>query len=254
MDYASILSHMNDHHTKELEALVRKFGGVQEPKSVVLDSVDLEGLDIAFEGGKVRVEFPQKATRESIKTAIIELCKSIEQTHDLANIEQEVKAFAKSFGSAALASLSPQGKVLATYAPVIHHNDRFYIYISEVAEHYESIRTNPTNIELMFLEDESKAKSVILRKRLRYRVEARFVDRGSSEFEAVFASFIAQSGGSGGIKTIKTMSDFHLIELIAQDGRFVKGFGQAYALHNGKATYLGGSGNPHNSQHNPHKH
>ncbi|OBV29448.1 HugZ family heme oxygenase [Helicobacter sp. CLO-3] len=251
MSFESVISHMNGHHQKELEGLVAKFGGVKGAQGVKLESVDFEGLDIAYDGGKVRVEFPQKATPETIKNIIIELCMSVEKTHDLDSVEQEVVEFAKSFGSAVLASLNPKGEVLATYSAVIHHKSKFYIYVSEVAEHYESIKANPKNIELMFLEDESKAKSVILRKRLRYRVEARFVERESSEFNEVFDAFIAQTGGAGGIKTIRNMTDFHLIELIAHDGRFVKGFGQAYALHNGKATYLGGGGNPHSK--NPHK-
>ncbi|KAA8710697.1 HugZ family heme oxygenase [Helicobacter canis] len=256
MDFTSIITHMNDHHTKELVGLVKKFGNQSEPRNVVLESVDFEGLDIAYAGGSVRVEFPQKATPDTIKNAIISLCMSVEQTHDLEAIKQEIAEFAKEFGSGVLASLSPSGEALATYAPVIHSEGRFYIYISEVAEHYASIRANPSNIELMFLEDESKAKSVILRKRLRYRVSARFVDRGGEEFESVFARFVEQSGGAGGIKSIKAMQDFHLIELIAGSGRYVKGFGQAYSIAgNGEISYLGGSGNPHKMGahgHSPH--
>lgn len=255
MDFTSIITHMNAHHTKELIGLVKKFGNQSEPRDVVLESVDFEGLDIAYAGGSVRVEFPQKATPDTIKNAIISLCMSVEQTHDLEAIKQEIAEFAKEFGSGVLASLSPSGEALATYAPVIHSEGRFYIYISEVAEHYASIRANPSNIELMFLEDESKAKSVILRKRLRYRVSARFVDRGSAEFESVFARFVEQSGG-GGIKSIKAMQDFHLIELTAGSGRYVKGFGQAYSIaSNGEISYLGGSGNPHKMGahgHSPH--
>lgn len=251
MDFTSIITHMNAHHTKELIGLVKKFGGISEPKDVKLESVDFEGLDIAYAGGSVRVEFPQKATPDTIKNAIISLCTSVEQTHDLEGVKQEIAEFAKEFGSGVLASLSPNGEALATYAPVIHSEGRFYIYISEVAEHYASIRANPSNIELMFLEDESKAKSVILRKRLRYRVDARFVDRGSAEFESVFARFMEQSGGAGGIKSIKAMQDFHLIELIAGSGRYVKGFGQAYSIaKNGEISYLGGSGG---GSGNPHK-
>lgn len=41
-----------------------------------------------------------------------------------------------------------------------------YIYISEVSEHFNNIKANPNNIEIMFLEDESKAASVILRKKI----------------------------------------------------------------------------------------
>ncbi|GAD17944.1 HugZ family heme oxygenase [Helicobacter fennelliae] len=250
MSFSSVLEHMNKHHIKEIEGLVRKFGGVSNPQNAKLKSVDYEGLDIVYDGGDLRVEFPKKANDNTLRDSIIELCMSVEQTYNVQSVAKEVKEFAKSFGSVVLASLNIKGEVLATYAPVIHFDDKFFIYISEVSEHYESIKTNPENIEMMFLEDESKAKSVILRKRLRYRVQARFVERDSQEFNAVFEQFIAQSGGGGGIKTIRNMTDFHMIELITKKGRFVKGFGQAYELIDDKVIYLGGGGNPHSK--NPH--
>lgn len=245
MSFASVIAHMNTHHLKDIEGLVIKFGNIKNPKDVRLESIDFEGLDIAYSEGKLRVEFPQKANENTIKDVIIELCMSVEKTLDIESIRKEIKEFALSFGSVVLASQNPKNEVLATYAPVIHYNDKFFIYISEVSEHYASIKSHPNNIEMMFLEDESKAKSVILRKRLRYRVSARFIERESSEFDCVFDRFIAQSGGSGGIKTIRNMTDFHMIELIPSKGRFVKGFGQAYDIVDGKAIYLGGEGNPH---------
>ena len=256
MDFAEVIkgyiSHLNEHHAKELEGLLKKFGNIKEPKNVVLENIDLEGLNLSHNDGKLRVEFPQKATQENLKDTIIELCKSVEQSKDLGKVEEEIIDFAKSFGSACLATLSEKGEVLCTYAPVIHHKEKFFIYISEVSEHYGSIKSHPENIELMFLEDESKAKSVILRKRLRYRVEPRFIDRGSGEFDEVYESFIAQSGGSGGIKTIRDFADFHLIQLKPKSGRFVKGFGQAYLIKDGKASHITGGtngGSPHKFPH-----
>ena len=67
MDFTSIITHMNDHHTNELIGLVKKFGGKSDPKDVKLEGVDFEGLDIAYAGGSVRVEFPQKASPDTIK-------------------------------------------------------------------------------------------------------------------------------------------------------------------------------------------
>lgn len=102
----------------------------------------------------------------------------------------------------------------------------------------------------MFLEDESKAASVILRKRLRYRVNASFLERGE-RFDQIYDEFEKQTGGEGGIKTIRKMLDFHLVKLEFKKGRFVKGFGQAYDIENGNVTHVGASGNPHKF---PHKH
>lgn len=245
-----IISHMNAHHQKELESLVKHYGTEPNPSGVQLVGVDFAGLDISYTGGSVRVDFPEKATSDSIKDAIIMLCMSVQKpSTDSSGLTQEIAEFAKGFNSGVLATISIHGEVLATYAPIIHHDNRFYIYISEVAEHFASIKTNPTNIELLFLEDECKAKSILVRKRLRYRAEARFVDRESAEFEQVYSSFITQNSKDSSITMIKNMLDFHLIELVVRGGRYVKGFGQAYSIGtNGEITHIGGG-----SKQNPHK-
>lgn len=244
-----IITHMNTHHQKELESLVKRYGTEPSPSNVQLVGVDFAGLDISYAGGSVRVDFPEKATSDSIKDAIIMLCMGVQKpSEDSSALTQEITEFARSFSSAVLATISTHGEVLATYAPIIHHDNRFYIYISEVAEHFASIKTNPTNIELLFLEDECKAKSILVRKRLRYRAEARFVDRESAEFERVYGDFLTQTSNDSSVTMIKNMLDFHLIELAVRTGRYVKGFGQAYTIsENGEIAHIGGG-----SKHNPH--
>ena len=104
----------------------------------------------------------------------------------------------------------------------------------------------------MFIEDECKAKTILARKRLRYRAHARFVERGCEEFEKTLDFLESKMDGNSGIKTIRNFPDFHLIELQFKGGRFVKGFGQAYLiLENGTIQHLGGNGgNPHENPHN----
>lgn len=247
MDTQSILDHMNENHRSELIGLLKKFGQLDDPKNVKLTKVDVFGLDISYDDNKsFRVEFPKKAddSKVGIRDAIIELCQSVPKTVDMTSVKQELQEFIDSMDSVILSSLSPSGQVVCSYAPLLRFEGRYYIYVSEVAEHYASLRANPDNVEVMFLEDESKAKSVILRKRVRYRVKARFIERGS-EFDKVFDNFIDHTGGAGGIKTIRNMMDFHLIYLEFLKGRFVKGFGQAYDILNGEISYIGGAGNPH---------
>lgn len=91
---------------------------------------------------------------------------------------REAKEFMLSFNSVSLATLSADKEVVCSYAPFVNTPWGNYIYISEVSEHFNNIKENPNNIEIMFLEDESKAASVILRKRLRYKVKASFIERG----------------------------------------------------------------------------
>ncbi len=255
MSFASIISHMNEQHRANLVDLVNKFAGVSEVKDVCLKSVDLGGLDITYNNGEnLRIDFPAKADEENLTNVIIELCMSAKKNVDYDKIKDELNEFKASFGSVCLATLNPNGEVLCSYAPIIQTTNGDYIYISETAEHYASIKGNPHNIEVLFLEDESKAASVIVRKRLRYRVKATFIERGA-EFERVYDEFERKQGSGGGISTIRNFLDFHLIKLTYEEGRFVKGFGGAFAIsQNGELKQLGGKGggNPHQGVKNPH--
>ncbi|WP_300731245.1 HugZ family heme oxygenase [uncultured Helicobacter sp.] len=260
MNFESILKHMNEHHNSELMALCKKYGKVDalingEVQNATLTGVDFEGLDIVYNNNvSLRVEFPQKADMSTIKDAIISLCQGAKAPDNKA-IADEVAAFKKEFGSIIIASIDKNGYAIASYAPLMQVDNKLYIYISEVAEHFQSISTNPDKIEILFLEDESKAKSVILRKRLRYKANARFIERDSEEFNTALNSLECAIDGAGGIKTIRQMQDFHLIELQVGLGRYVKGFGQAYdILPNGEIKHVGGSsgGNPHSTPHKSH--
>ena len=260
MSIQTIITHMNEHHKENLIDLVKKFGAVENVSKVELIKVDLEGLDIAYDDSKsVRVPFPIKASSEdALKDIIIELCKSVKSTTDYTKIKKELEEFKASFGSICLATLSAKNEVQCSYAPLIQTAWGDFIYISEVSDHYESIKTNPNNVEVLFLEDESKAASVILRKRLRYKIKAHFIERGA-EFDKTFDEFEKRNGKAGGINIIRNMLDFHLIRLEYATGSFVKGFGQAYTIdEKGELKHLGGKsgGNPHKMPPrgtNPHK-
>ena len=251
MSFDSVISHMNDHHKSNLIDLCKKFGAVKEVNDAVLKSVDFEGLDIVYNDSEnLRVEFPKKATEETLKDTIISLCMSAKSEKDFSGVKQEIKDFMLSFNSVSLATLSKYKEVTCSYAPFVSTEWGNFIYISEVSEHYSNIKENPNNIEIMFLEDESKAASVILRKRLRYKIKSSFLPRGEI-FDKVYDEFERQTGGSGGIKTIRKMLDFHLVKLEFGKGRFVKGFGQAYDLNGEEITpaLAGAAGNPHKFPH-----
>lgn len=251
MNLESIISHMNKHHQSNLIDLCKKFGGVKDIRNVKLNHVDFEGLDIIYNEHEIlRIEFPKKANEETLKDTIISLCMSAKAEENFNGVAKEIEEFKSSFNSVCLATLSENNEVVCSYAPFVATNEGNYIYISEVSEHFDNIKKNPYNIEIMFLEDESKAASVILRKRLRYRVDASFIERGE-QFDKIYDEFERQTGAEGGIKTIRKMLDFHLVKLEFKKGRFVKGFGQAYDINQGVISFAGASGNPHKF---PHKH
>lgn len=144
------------------------------------------------------------------------------------NIYQEVLDFMKNFKTICISSLDLNKQVLCSYAPIIQSKNGNYIYISELAEHFNAIKNNNENIEIMFLEDESMSSSILARKRLRFKTSAIEIHRNSDEFNEALMEFQNNNLQEEAIKIIKNMKDFHLFKLIFKQGRFVKGFGQAY--------------------------
>jgi len=248
MGFESIISHMNDHHKDNLIDLCEKFANKSGVKDAKLVGVDFDGLDIEYDGSqKVRVPFNKKADENTIKDTIIALCMSAKKTPDTSKIKAEIAEFKKGFGSLVLATIDAKGEAQCSYAPLVQTENGDYIYISEVASHYKDIKEHPNNIEVLFVEDESKAASMILRKRLRFRVEAKFIERGA-DFDKIYDEFEKQNEGDMGIKHIRSMTDFHLVKLNYGEGSFVKGFGQAYRIDKkGEIIHMkgGSSGNPH---------
>ena len=250
MDFNRIITHMNDHHQDDMAALCKKFGGVNEITDVTLVNVDFGGLDFKYNGDKtLRVEFPQQADAGSIKQAIINLCVENKPVANYDRIKAKIDEFRQGFKSCVLATLDKDGLPMASYAPIISLDGKYYIYISAIAEHYDNLKRNPNQVEVMFLEDESKAKSIIVRTRLRYKASARFISREDPIVEKVLDKLAENMNDVGGIKTIREFTDFDLVELTFGTGRFVRGFGQAYLIDaNGEISHIGVKGNPHEKE------
>ena len=153
-------------------------------------------------------------------------------------------------------SISSQKEPHISYSPLLKHDGKFYLYVSEVAKHCGNLKANPNAVQLMFIEDESKTKALVARKRLTYDVSVEFLPRDDL-FDRVYDSFekrVEELGKGGGVSTIRQMTDFHLLRINFKEGRFVKGFGSAYQIDaHGKVSHVGGGkgGIPHNM---PHKH
>ncbi|WP_418965142.1 pyridoxamine 5'-phosphate oxidase family protein [Cetobacterium sp.] len=161
---------------------------------------------------------------------------------DKEQIEKEIQEFEKSFKSVILGTISKTGEVDVTYAPYLNYEGERYIYISEIGDHFDNLKDNPQKFEVMFLQDEKEAISVLVRKRLRYNVVAEFQER-DEKFDKILDSFEESVGD--GMKVVRKMQDFHLVKLSVIDGRFVKGFGQAYNLKDGDIIQMTGDKKSH---------
>ena len=153
MSIDTIKTHMNEHHVEELKSLVNIYGGFK-PHAPKLIDVDKNGLTIQADGKEVFVPFPNITEEKDYKNAIIALCANIEKRDDAVSVE--IESFRDGFNSIILASLSSDKKPCISYSPLLKYQGNYYLYISEVAQHFGNLKTNPDCMQVMFIEDETK--------------------------------------------------------------------------------------------------
>ena len=129
--------------------------------------------------------------------------------------------------SAQLATLSSEGLPEASYAPCVRIDGEIYLYLSELASHTRNLQQNPV-ISLLLLEPESGRGNAFARKRISLQGKVEVVGRDSPLFARVMAEFHQRFGQV--VELIEGLPDFHLFRVTARQGRFVRGFAQAFEL------------------------
>ncbi|MBC2851553.1 pyridoxamine 5'-phosphate oxidase family protein [Cetobacterium sp. 8H] len=152
-------------------------------------------------------------------------------------IMSEIKEFKDNFKNVILGTLSLNDEINVTNAAYLSYNEENYIFVSEIGDHYQNLINKNQTFEVMFIEDESEAANPLARKRLRYKANSEFLKR-DYEFEVILDEFEKKLGPA--IKVIRKMEDFHLVKLNLLEGRFVKGFGQAYQVKNNQIFQMTG--------------
>ncbi len=146
---------------------------------------------------------------------------------DLSTAREEFLALRDSVSGAMLATLSQDGSPAASYAPLLWLDGSCYLFLSQLAEHTQNLKRSP-EVGLVLAEPEKKAASAFARRRITLQGEAAPVPRQTAEFETVLAGFHQRFGKVMSI--IEPLPDFQLFRVSPSEGRFVRGFGQAYAL------------------------
>ena len=120
-----------------------------------------------------------------------------------------------------ISSLDGEKNPRISYAPYVFMDNKFYIYISKVAEHHNNILNNP-NISIMVIEDENNVDVTFARTRVSFEGNAKMIE----ETEEIMNQF-SEVQGKTIIKLLRGL-DFNLFEINVTKGRLVKGFGQAF--------------------------
>ncbi len=139
-----------------------------------------------------------------------------------------MQKFISNIKTAVIATLDEDKHPFSSYAPYIYDENRFYIYISDIATHAKNIQKDP-KASLFFIEDESKSDNLFARRRVSLQCVSTKIERGSERFEEVLGKF-AQKFDASAIDMLKKMLDFNLYELKTISGEATFGFGEAYTI------------------------
>lgn len=139
----------------------------------------------------------------------------------------EIKEFRQERRTLQLATVDKEGRPNVSYAPFVQNQEGYFVLISDIARHARNLKANP-NVSLMMIEDEESSKQLYARKRLTFDATASVVERESELWTQVIAQMKDRFGEI--IDGLSQLQDFSLFNLKAENGLFVKGFGQAYQV------------------------
>jgi putative heme iron utilization protein len=142
-------------------------------------------------------------------------------------VKQAYASLLQSCNTLQLATLSPDNQPEASYAPYTYVDGHYYIFVSELASHTQNILHDP-NVSLMLIESEADARNPFARKRFSAQCLATEISREADSYVPLLDQLEQRFGSTIGM--LRTLPDFHLFELQAQQGRLVVGFGKAFEL------------------------
>jgi len=153
-------------------------------------------------------------------------------------VQRKISELKKRHTNIVLATTSDEGQALASQAPyALDEDGNFLVLVSGLAEHGKSLRTANT-IGVMLMEDETGLANPFARERLNYtcKVEMLLPDsKARIEGEKLLLSRFGKF-----VKTLIQLPDFMMFRLVPVSGRYVAGFGAAYAIENGEIRQLRG--------------
>lgn len=144
---------------------------------------------------------------------------------DLEKYKESYLQFITSRKNVIMSLQDDEGKPFTSYAPFIKKDNKLYIYISQIADHYRYVENNEI-IDVLLIADESVTNNKFATERVRFNCTAR--NLGNEGYEDIFELFNADHGAK--MMDVLRGLDFSLFELAPMQGRYVVGFGKAFDL------------------------
>lgn len=147
--------------------------------------------------------------------------------NNLLDLEAEFQALRDSAKTLQLATTDSNGLPLASYAPYVWFDQKYYLFLSELAKHTLNLIDNH-KLSLLIIESEEGCRNLFARRRIVLQGEVVIIERKSSCYLKVISEFKQRFGEI--IDVIEPLQDFHLFQVQPASGRFIRGFAQAFEL------------------------
>jgi putative heme iron utilization protein len=127
-----------------------------------------------------------------------------------------------------LSTASLDGVPDLSYAPFVRDEAGvFYIHVSEMACHTANLLNNP-QASILFIRPESESRNLFARERVVLNCSAREIPRDDAVYPERMQALQDRFGEV--VSVLRSLSDFHLFALRPEQGRYVAGFGKAFAI------------------------
>jgi putative heme iron utilization protein len=146
---------------------------------------------------------------------------------DLDAIYEELQRFRAGFSTLSMATCGPDGEPDASYAPYVELDGNLYVFVSALSTHTANL-AETGRVSVLFIEEETTAAHPFVRRRLTFQCRVEEIARDRDGYAAVLDLFETRFGGL--VATLRGLADFHLLRLHPERGRYVKGFGKAFAI------------------------
>lgn len=153
-------------------------------------------------------------------------------------VKEKIASLQARCTNAVLATINEAGRPLASQSPFALDSDgNFLVLVSKLAEHGRTLEQE-RDINIMLMEDESGLANPFARERLNYNCTVEQLTLGSAARAEGEQLLSARFGRF--VDALIALPDFTMYRLTPVDGRYVAGFGAAYAIADGEIRQLGG--------------
>ena len=149
-------------------------------------------------------------------------------TQALEDLSQRYHKLLASQQTLLLSTASITGVPDVSYAPFVRDNAGvFYVFVSEMACHTGNLLNNPL-ASILFIRQEAESRNLFARERAVLNCRVTETGRNDAGYTERLQDLQDKFGEVVGV--LRALSDFHLLALQPENGRYVMGFGRAFSV------------------------